>query len=346
MLGTHRKLTFLSPARSIHKVLLRSLTWHLTSKASNKCGLGLWDPRTLMSTAAFFQPPAFPSLPDGSVLALIWRGKARETLGFTQSHQEGSVPGACGRKGDLGFRAQTEPSMKIGRSSWRLASREVLCLQLWDPKYSFVFSPLLTQSTTWQGSYPLRSPFFFPSSWEWLSCLLRRPSWCGFCVWREVSFSGLRLLLPENISCAYCQFVSLAQTIVSQDLGLLAGSVTCRDIGMFGAEHCEVEGKIGVLVSPWQSPRPVWSLWRTVAESNANTFIPGGDVGISNACCLFPECTGGTVCPLALSLALCGELGLWAMLWMMERAGKGSSWPLNPGQKRVEGSRECIARWS
>lgn len=37
----------------------------------------------------------------------------------------------------------------------------LLCLQLWDPKYSFVFSPLLTQSTTWQGSYHLRSPFFF-----------------------------------------------------------------------------------------------------------------------------------------------------------------------------------------
>lgn len=35
------------------------------------------------------------------------------------------MPGLCGRKGNLGLRAQTKPNRKVGRSSWRFASREV-----------------------------------------------------------------------------------------------------------------------------------------------------------------------------------------------------------------------------
>lgn len=35
------------------------------------------------------------------------------------------MPGLCGRKGNLGLLAQTKPNRKMGRSSWRFASREV-----------------------------------------------------------------------------------------------------------------------------------------------------------------------------------------------------------------------------
>lgn len=56
----------------------------------------------------------------------------------------------------------------------------MLCLRLWDPKYSFVFFPLLTQSETWQVSQHLRFSFFFlgvavlsplEAEFMWLLCL-------------------------------------------------------------------------------------------------------------------------------------------------------------------------------
>lgn len=65
-----------------------------------------------------------------------------------------------------------------------------------------------------------------------------------------------------------------------------------------------------------------------MAESNANTLIPGGDFWISNACCLFQECTGvregGD--SLSTSSLICYMWRAWTLGYALND-GKGSSLP-------------------
>lgn len=160
MLSTFGTLAFLSPTRSVHSFSKECLAWHLTSKPSDHCGSSLWDPRTLVATAP--SSNSFPHAWCPCVLAFIWRERAQKDFWRVIRRRRGLD--ACGRKRNFGFRAQTKLSMKIGRGSWSLASRKAasaLCLRLWDLKCSFVFFPLLTQTTTWQVSQRLCSSFFF-----------------------------------------------------------------------------------------------------------------------------------------------------------------------------------------
>lgn len=231
----------------------------------------------------------------------------REGTGDVRIYRE-SLGGECvwcmRKEGKLGLQSTNKAKHENRKESWRLASREVVsalrALRLWDPKFSFVFSTLLTQSTTWQGSQHLRSPFFFlplgsgcPASW--------RLSWCDFCVRREVSFSGLCLLLPENISCAYCQFVSISQITVSQDLGLLVGLVTSYMGRIFWAGWCEVEGQRFVFWSACGNLPGLSEVsgeqWLRVMQTHSfleETF------GSQMFVVCFRNALEGTVCPLAL----------------------------------------------
>lgn len=319
MLATFRKLAFLSPTRSVHSFTKECLAWHLTSKPSNHCGSSLWDPRTLMSTTPFSDSSAFQHAWYPCVLAFIWRERAQKDFWRVIRRRRGLD--ACGRKRNFGFRAQTKLSMKIGRGSWSLASRKAsaLCLRLWDLKCSFVFFPLLTQTTTWQVSQHLRSSFFFlgvavlpPLEVELMGFLClegRFLFWSSFTsAWKH----SLCLLSDSLHSSDHCQ---LSPRLPRDICGPYAG--------LFRVEHSELaEQKIWFLVSLCQSPRPVWSPWRTVAENHAES-IPGWDLWTSLARCLFKECPEGTVCSFALELDICGKAHLRPGLWMVERALAG-----------------------
>lgn len=162
MLSAFGKLAFLSPTRSVHSFTKECLAWHLTSNppttVARACGiLGSWWQQLLPPTPLPFH------MPGVLVCLLLFEGKGPRRISGESLGGQGGLMHVEGRE-TLASEPQTKLSMKIGRGSWSLASRKAasaLCLRLWDLKCSFVFFPLLTQTTTWQVSQPLRSWFFF-----------------------------------------------------------------------------------------------------------------------------------------------------------------------------------------
>lgn len=95
--------------------------------------------------------------------------------------------------------------------------------------------------------------------------------------------------------------------------------------GMFWAEHWEVEGQKMIFGQPGESPRPVWSLWRTAAEVDANTFLEETFGSEVLAVCLRNALVGG-----GYSLSLCSWICYMQRAWSLGCA-------LNEG--------EHIVRW-
>lgn len=229
--------------------------------------------------------------------------------------------------------------MKIGRSleGWPAGRSSLLCA-LCDSGIpsSVLFSPLCWLSPPLGRVLNISIPHFFPSSWEWLSCLLEAELMWLLCTERSFLFWSLFTSAWKHFLCllSVCLYISDHRQprprLTCGTCDLLHGEdILGRMMWGGGAEIC-------VLVSLWQSPRPVWGLWRTVAESNANTFISGGDFWISNVCCLFQECTGG------YSLSTGSLIGCMWRAWSLGYTlsdGKGSSWPGAIEYRAEEGRR-------
>lgn len=133
-------------------------------------------------------------------------------------------------------KAKHENRKGILKSCQQEGSLCALCLRLWDLKCSFVFFPLLTQTTTWQVSQRLRSSFFF------LGVAVLPPL--------EVELMGLlclegRFLFWSSFTSAWKHSLCLlSDCLHSSDHCQLSPRLSC-DIrgpymGMFGVEHSEL----------------------------------------------------------------------------------------------------------
>lgn len=134
-------------------------------------------------------------------------------------------------------------------------------------------------------------------------------------------------------------FCLLSVCIYSSDHGQLRPSLTHSVsgpyMGMFGAVHYELEEQnVWFLVRPWQSPRPVWSPWRTVAENQHKH----PRVRLVDLTCLLSVSGMHWGYGLSIGSLICCMWRAWS-LGIVLNGGKGSRWP-GAIESRVETGRK------